>query len=552
MLNLDKAGARDPFVERLFEGFAFLMGRMREKLDDDLPELTEGVVSLLWPHYLRTIPSMSVVEFTPDWPEMKEPMTMVKGFEVLSRPIGEKGTRCRYTTTKAIALQPLSLELARLATDTDGRSVITLRFTCSQLTDWSRVDLSHIPLYCNADAPLACAMHEAFTLNVARMWLRMSDEVDRRPLDGYFSALGFGEEDSLWPEDGRSFRGYQLLLEYFTFREKFMFIDLRGLETVAFPAGLAWFEIDVVLAERWEHDFRFSEKQLRLHCVPVINLFPLESDPLTINSLQTEYPLRPMRVQDGHTEIYTVDSVISSHQQVYAPFSSFRHKGGMMRHDAADYYYHTRVRHGPSGLYNTWLIVGGEAFDNHTVPEDESLSLTLTGTNGQLPRRALQSTVLDTVMKTTSASVAVRNLCAPTLPCYPPAQDRFHWRVLSHLGSSFLSLMDNAEVLRGTLALYEWTDSEMNRRRLEAILDVNHRATERFAQGHLVRGVQIEVTLDSHGFAGRGDICLFGEMLSRFFALYTDIYLFNRLIIILQPTGERLEWEEKHSRRIPG
>ena len=55
--------------------------------------------------------------------------------------------------------------------------------------------------------------------------------------------------------------------------------------------------------------------------------------------------------------------------------------------------------------------------------------------------------------------------------------------------------MDNAEVLRGTLALYEWTDSEMNRRRLEAILDVKHRATERFAQGHLVRGVQIEVTL---------------------------------------------------------
>ncbi|MBZ4241702.1 type VI secretion system baseplate subunit TssF, partial [Mycobacterium tuberculosis] len=85
------------------------------------------------------------------------PMTMAKGFEVLSRPIGEKGTRCRYTTTKAIALQPLSLERVQLATDTDGRSVITLRFTCSQLTDWRRVDLSHIPLYCNADAPLACA-----------------------------------------------------------------------------------------------------------------------------------------------------------------------------------------------------------------------------------------------------------------------------------------------------------------------------------------------------------------------------------------------------------
>uniref|UniRef100_UPI001D17FDF9 type VI secretion system baseplate subunit TssF n=1 Tax=Klebsiella michiganensis TaxID=1134687 RepID=UPI001D17FDF9 len=45
-----------------------------------------------------------------------------------------------------------------------------------------------------------------------------------------------------------------------------------------------------------------------------------------------------------------------------------------------------------------------------------------------------------------SASVAVRNLCAPTLPCYPPAQDRFHWRVLSHLGSGFLSMMDNGDL----------------------------------------------------------------------------------------------------------
>ena len=63
MLNLDKPGARDPYVERLFEGFAFLMGRLREKLDDDLPELTEGLVSLLWPHYMRTIPSLGIVEF---------------------------------------------------------------------------------------------------------------------------------------------------------------------------------------------------------------------------------------------------------------------------------------------------------------------------------------------------------------------------------------------------------------------------------------------------------------------------------------------------------
>lgn len=552
MLNLDKAGARDPYVERLFEGFAFMMGRLREKLDDDLPELTEGLVSLLWPHYLRTIPSMSVVEFSPDWHEMKEFQCIHKGFEVLSRPIGEKGTQCRYSTTRELNLQPLSLEQASMTNDPEGRSVIKLRFACSELADWHRVDLSNVPLYFNADAPLACAMHEAFTLRTSRMWLRLAGDSERRPFDGYFTARGFGDDDNLWPKANSSFSGYQLLLEYFTFREEFMFAGLCGLESLALPQTLNGFEIDIILSERWEHEFTFSEKHLRLNCVPVINLFPLESDPLTLNALQTEYLLRPMRVQDGHTEIYSVDSVMSSGQNTYVPFSSFRHKGGMLRHDAPEYYYHTRMRRGSSGLHNTWLILGGEAFDNHSVPPDESLSLTLTGTNGQLPRRMLQTTVLDTVVKTTSASIKVRNLCAPTQPFYPPNRDRFHWRILSHLGSSFLSMMDNADVLRGTLALYEWTDNEMNRRRLEAIASVRHTETSRFEQGHLLRGVQIEITLDSNGFAGKGDICLFGEMLSRFFALYTDIYLFNHLIILLQPTGERLEWQEKHNRRIPG
>ncbi|MBG0573195.1 type VI secretion system baseplate subunit TssF [Enterobacter hormaechei] len=151
-------------------------------------------------------------------------MRIARGFEVNSRPIGEKGTRCRYTTTKEITLQPLALEHARLSTDPDGRSVISLRFSCSHLADWSRVDLSQIPFYFNADAPLACAMHEAFTMNTVRLWLRMPGDMDRRPMDGYFTALGFGDDDRLWPKGDSSFSGYQLLLEYFTFREKFMFI----------------------------------------------------------------------------------------------------------------------------------------------------------------------------------------------------------------------------------------------------------------------------------------------------------------------------------------
>ncbi|MCQ8762776.1 type VI secretion system baseplate subunit TssF, partial [Escherichia coli] len=87
---------------------------------------------------------------------------------------------------------------------------------------------------------------------------------------------------------------------------------------------------------------------------------------------------------------------------------------------------------------------------------------------------------------------------------------RFLWRVLIHFGSNFLSMMDNAEILRGTLALYDWTESEMNRRRLEAIVDVQHSLIQRFERGFLLRGVDIQVTLDSNGLAGEGDITLCG------------------------------------------
>lgn len=554
MLNLDKPGARDPYVERLFEGFAFLMGRLREKLDDDLPELTEGLVSLLWPHYLRTIPSLSVVELSTDHRQMKQSETL-KEFQVLSRPIGERRTRCVYSATRDITLHPLALPDVSLQYEPDGRSVIRLRFACGPLVgDWSQIDLSRLQLYLNADSPVACALHRALTLGTQQFWLRLPGQ-ERRVLDAHFSPMGFDDDDRLWPKGESAFSGYQLLLEYFTFREKFMFVALNGLENVIWPERITGFEIDVVLAENWPHDLPFNTDNLRLHCVPVINLFPLEADPLHLSPLENEFLLRPMRIQDGHTEIYSVDNIISSRHtgsQAYVPFSSFRHRGGMLRHDAPERYYHTRVKRGPSGLHDTWLILGGDAFDTDRMLEDETLSLSLTGTNGQLPRKALQSTLLDTPVHASQNVLRVRNLCAPTQPCYPPARDRFHWRVLSHLGSNFLSMMDNAEILRGTLALYDWTESEMNRRRLEAIVDVQHSLIQRFERGFLLRGVDIQVTLDSNGFAGEGDITLFGELLHRFFALYADIHLFTQLTLILQPTGKCLQWTEHHSQRVPG
>lgn len=547
-MGLSLNGKMDESVERLFQGFAFLMGGVRQKLDDDFPELTEGVISLLWPHYLRPLPSMCVVEIAPEPDALKHSDTVAMHTEVVSAPVGDNRVRCRYRTTRPLNLQPLALQKAAIFTEPGGRNALRLRFQCGNTADWRQLNLSALPVYLNGDAPLASLLHLFLTRRVAQAFIRMPGNVDREPLPLRFRASAFDEDAHLWDVEKSEYSGYQHLLEYFTFREKFMFVSLEGLEQVAWPETLPWFELELQFTQHWPHDFTVSEEILRLHCVPVVNLFRLDALPLAINAEQTEYRLQPLRNDDPHTEIFAVESVAASFEEDaprYTSFRLFEQRGGMLRRERPPRYFHTRVQRGPSGRTETKLILGGEEFERERLQPDEPLALSLIGTNGSLPRMALKSVLLDTLSGTQQTPVRVRNLCQPSMPCYPPNESRFHWKLLSQMGSSFLWMMDDADVLRNTLALYNWTEDDNNRRRLSAILEVRHHRLEYWKRG-LIRGVDIEVTLDSALFAGEGDVWLFGSLLNRFFAQYADMHLFNRLTLILQPTGHCLRWKENH------
>src|SRR6059058_2953359 len=65
-LLLEPNRSIDPHIERLIEAFALLTGRIQHKLDDEFPELTQGLLGVLYPHYLAPIPSMAIVQFEPD------------------------------------------------------------------------------------------------------------------------------------------------------------------------------------------------------------------------------------------------------------------------------------------------------------------------------------------------------------------------------------------------------------------------------------------------------------------------------------------------------
>ncbi len=65
-LVLEPTKCEDPHVERLLEAFAFLAARVHLKLEDEFPEITEALLTVVYPQLVRPIPSMSVVEFQLD------------------------------------------------------------------------------------------------------------------------------------------------------------------------------------------------------------------------------------------------------------------------------------------------------------------------------------------------------------------------------------------------------------------------------------------------------------------------------------------------------
>src|SRR5690242_7567356 len=115
-LVLEPDKCEDPHVERLLEAFAFLAGRVHLKIDDEFPEITESLLSILYPHYLRPLPSMSIAEFQVDSDQVapQTGLKMERGAVLNSRPVN--GVPCKFRTCYDVTFWPVELTEAEWKT----------------------------------------------------------------------------------------------------------------------------------------------------------------------------------------------------------------------------------------------------------------------------------------------------------------------------------------------------------------------------------------------------------------------------------------------------
>ena len=292
-LVLEPTKCEDPHVERLLEAFAFLAARVHLKIDDEFPEISEALLTVIYPQLIRPVPSMSVVEFQldPEKGKLTSGLPIERNSVLQSRPVG--GVPCMFRTCYDTTLWPVSVSAAewkppsRLqppvkASDSSGAVRVELR--CAPDVTFQDLKIDRLRFYLDGEGGFINTLYEL-------LFSRLNRIVVRDPTPGSkvvpitlpatsLRAVGFGEDEGMMPYSHRSFVGHHLLLEYFSFPEKFFFVDLTGLGPVWTSGPKQSVEFIFLISDvegedrRQRLELELSKKTFRLGCFAIaVNVF---------------------------------------------------------------------------------------------------------------------------------------------------------------------------------------------------------------------------------------------------------------------------------------
>jgi type VI secretion system protein ImpG len=570
-LLLDEDNCADPHVERLLEGFAFMAARVHRRIDDDLPELSEALLDVIHPGYLRPLPSMTVVECLPDPAQGKQTAgSVIPRGTMLNSKATVDGMACRFRTAYDVDLWPFSVVEAewrqperlqvpvRASSGVQAVAVARLRLRCSQDVVFQGLPLSRLRFYLSGDASVVYQLYEMIASNCIEIQVRDPRAPARITSISpeRIRMVGFAPEENVLPYERRSMDGHRLLQEYFALPEKFLFFDLDGLEALGHSGYGEEAEL-LFLFSRFERPDRqqvlelgVNARTFRMGCTPAINLFRQTAEPILLGQVRHEYAIVPDNRHSAMMEIFSIEEVIAANPKlrqsvVLEPVHAYRHQ----LRDRKELSYWTATRHlnelgerEPSTMTISVVDLTGQIRD----PEADVLTVRCQCTNFDLPSRfTFGSAEGDFEAVGYAAARKVTSLRRPT-PSYDPPHGKGQlWRLISQLSLNYLSLTEEGRVaLQEILRLHNFTDSVHLENQIGAILKLHsspHFALVESDYGLVpARGTKVEVELDEQQFAG-GGAYLFAAVLERFLAGYSSMNSFSQLTARTNQRKEELE-----------
>jgi type VI secretion system protein ImpG len=577
-LQLDPTRCDDPHVERLLEGFAFLAARVHLKIDDEFPQITEGLLSVIYPHFLRPIPAMTVAEFRldPAQGKLTSSLKIPRGSVLYSRPV--EGVPCKFRTCYEVTLWPLEVAEAKWLTPDklnpalrapEAVAALRVELRCFSDVAFDKLAIPSLRFYLHGESEIVHTLYELLSNNCTQIVLRDPANPRKPPVSlpaNSLRPMGFSEEESMLPYPRRSFVGYRLLQEYFSLPEKFFFFELQGLEALmrACQGGRAELLFLISSFEAGHRQQRLevgtNSKTFRLGCSPVINLFPQTAEPILLTQSRSEYPIVPDVRRRNATEVFSVDEVLSSNPQTheityYEPFYAYRHQA--LREKTQTFWHTSRRasrRKGDEGseVYLHLVNLSSRA----SLPDAETITVRCTCSNRDiLARLPFGNESGDFEIEGVGAVKGAVALRKPTATLRPPLGRGALWRLLSHLALNYLSIVEEGkEAFQEILRLYNFSHSVDLDKQVAGIISLESR--RHFARIisengiTFARGTRVQMEFDEDEFAG-GGVFLFTAVIERFLALYASLNSFSQLVVKTRQRREVLrEWPPRAGQAI--
>jgi len=577
-LALEPTKCEDPHVERLLEGFAFLAARVHLKMEDEFPEITDGLLNIVYPQLVRPIPSMSVVEFQldPEKGRLTSGMKIERNSLLYSKPVG--GVPCTFSTCYDTTLWPLTVaavefnapsRLKPAVKTNEAAWAVRVELRCARDVTFAALKPEQLRFYLDGEGGLVNVLYELLFSRLKGIVVRDLTAGSRlAQVTLPASALrpvGFEMDEGMVSYPMSTFAGHRLLMEYFSFPEKFFFVDLSGLGAVAAAGFKDAIEIIFLVSEvegegRVQRlELELSKKTFRLGCSPIVNLFPQVAEPIQLNQRKYEYTVVPDVRRPHSMEIYSIDEVSainSTSQKItsYEPFYSLRHSS---RKGDSSCFWLARRRPSPrandDGTDVSLTLV--DLSTSSAESDATTLSVRTTCTNRDLPSRLpFGNQDSDFEMEGAAAMKRIVALRKPTQPVRPTLGKSTLWRLVSHLSLNYLSLVQGGKSgLQEILRLYDVGRTAYSQNVIQSIIDIQskpHFTRLTSDQGEsFARGIRVEMQIDEDQFTGGGAF-LFACVLERFLGESASLNSFTQLSVATPQRKEGLhEWKPRSGRK---